>query len=173
MSAHTTALTGRAWVFGDNIDTDVLAPGIYMKGSIAELAQHCLESVDPDFARNVQRGDILVAGENFGMGSSREQAGQALLELGVSALVAKSFARIFYRNAINIGLPVAVGDPGEARDGDELQVNLVTGEVLNLTRDHKLQVEPVPKTIRPILAEGGLIAYIRRHGRLSREPGHA
>ena len=98
---------GRAWRFGDDIDTDVLAPGIYMKKPIAELAQHCLEVVDPRFAKEVRPGDIVVAGRNFGMGSSREQAAQALIALGVAAVLAKSFAGIFYRNALNQGLLAA------------------------------------------------------------------
>ena len=122
-----SALSGRAWVFGDNVDTDVLAPGIYMKSPLSELAQHCLESVDPDFARNVAPGDIVVAGENFGMGSSREQAAQALIELGVAALVAKSFARIFYRNAINLGLPALVcPEADRIKAGDGLTLDRAT-----------------------------------------------
>ena len=162
MSAHTTALTGRAWVFGDNIDTDVLAPGIYMKGSIAELAQHCLESVDPDFARNVQRGDILVAGENFGMGSSREQAGQALLELGVSALVAKSFARIFYRNAINLGLPALVcRDADKIEAGDTLSLDPAEG-TLTIEDGERLACEPIPPHLLAMIADGGLLPHLKK-----------
>lgn len=94
------SIAGRAWVFGDNIDTDVLAPGLYMKGSIAELARHCLEAVDPRFAAEARPGDIVIGGRNFGMGSSREQAVMALRELGVGAVIARSFAGIFYRNAL-------------------------------------------------------------------------
>ena len=101
-------MTGRqdgcAWVFGDDVDTDALAPGLYMKGSIEELAGHCLETVDPDFAMQVRSGDVVVAGRNFGMGSSREQAAQVLKQLGVAAVVARSFGGIFYRNALNMGL---------------------------------------------------------------------
>ena len=98
------AISGRAWILGDDIDTDVLAPGLYMKGPIAEMARHCLESVEPDFAAQVAEGDIIVAGANFGIGSSREQAAEVLTLLGVKAVVAKSFGGIFYRNALNFGL---------------------------------------------------------------------
>jgi 3-isopropylmalate/(R)-2-methylmalate dehydratase small subunit len=157
-----TSLTGRAWVFGDNVDTDVLAPGIYMKGSIAELARHCLESVDPEFARNVQRGDIVVAGENFGMGSSREQAGQALLELGVSALVAKSFARIFYRNAINLGLPALVcADADKIRAGDTLSLDPAEG-TLAIEGGERLSCEPIPPHLLAMIADGGLLPHLKK-----------
>ena len=108
---------GRAWVLGDNIDTDVLAPGYALKLPPEELAQHCLEAVEPAFAKEVKAGDILVAGENFGMGSSREQAAISLKLLGISVILARSFARIFYRNAINIGLP-AMFLPAEVEIGD-------------------------------------------------------
>jgi 3-isopropylmalate/(R)-2-methylmalate dehydratase small subunit len=157
-----STLTGRAWVFGDNIDTDVLAPGIYMKGSIAELAQHCLESVDPDFARNVQRGDILVAGENFGMGSSREQAGQALLELGISALVAKSFARIFYRNSINLGLPAVVcAEADKIKAGDTLSLDPAEG-TLAIEGGATLTCEPIPPHLLVMIADGGLLPHLKK-----------
>ena len=162
MSAPMTSLRGRAWVFGDNIDTDVLAPGIYMKGSIAELAQHCLESVDPDFARNVRRGDILVAGENFGMGSSREQAGQALLELGISALVAKSFARIFYRNSINLGLPAVVcPEAGKIEAGDTLTLDPAEGR-LTVEGGERLSCEPIPPHLLAMIADGGLLPHLKK-----------
>src|SRR6185369_10399980 len=118
-------VTGRAWTFGDNIDTDVLAPGIYMKLPVEEVAQHCLEAVDPEFAARVQPGDIVVGGENFGMGSSREQAPQALKILGVGAVLAKSFARIFYRNALNLGLPALFfREADEVSAGDRLELDL-------------------------------------------------
>jgi len=162
MSAQITSLTGRAWVFGDNIDTDVLAPGIYMKGSMAELAQHCLESVDPDFARNVRRGDILVAGDNFGMGTSREQAGQALLELGISALVAKSFARIFYRNSINLGLPAVVcPEAGKIEAGDTLTLDPAEG-TLTVEGGERLSCEPIPPHLLAMIADGGLLPHLKK-----------
>jgi 3-isopropylmalate/(R)-2-methylmalate dehydratase small subunit len=157
-----TSLTGRAWVFGDNVDTDVLAPGIYMKSPLSELAQHCLESVDPDFARNVQRGDIVVAGENFGMGSSREQAAQALLELGVAALVARSFARIFYRNAINLGLPALVcADADKIKAGDTLSLDPAEG-TLAIEGGASLACEPIPPHLLAMIADGGLLPHLKK-----------
>jgi 3-isopropylmalate/(R)-2-methylmalate dehydratase small subunit len=157
-----TALTGRAWVFGDNVDTDVLAPGIYMKGPLSEIAKHCLESVDPDFARDVARGDIVVAGENFGMGSSREQAAQALIELGVAALVARSFARIFYRNAINLGLPALV-----CREADRIKAgNMVTLDPaagkLAIEGGAALACEPIPEHLLAMIADGGLLPHLKK-----------
>ena len=110
-------MTNQAWVFGDNIDTDVLAPGRYMSGSIETLAAHCLEAVNPNFAPNAKQGDVVIAGRNFGVGSSREQAAECLTKLGIKAVVAQSFAGIFYRNAINLGLPVLVGT-ASAETGD-------------------------------------------------------
>jgi len=157
-----SALSGRAWVFGDNVDTDVLAPGIYMKSPLAELAKHCLESVDPDFARNVARGDIVVAGENFGMGSSREQAAQALIELGVAALVAKSFARIFYRNAINLGLPALVCRDADAiKAGDTLTLDPAAG-TLGVEGGAALACEPIPEHLLAMIADGGLLPHLKK-----------
>jgi 3-isopropylmalate/(R)-2-methylmalate dehydratase small subunit len=157
-----SALSGRAWVFGDNVDTDVLAPGIYMKSPLSELAQHCLESVDPDFARNVARGDIVVAGENFGMGSSREQAAQALIELGVAALVAKSFARIFYRNAINLGLPALVcPEADKIKSGDTLTLDPAEG-TLAIAGGASLACEPIPPHLLAMIADGGLLPHLKK-----------
>ncbi|MDH4189823.1 MAG: 3-isopropylmalate dehydratase, partial [Betaproteobacteria bacterium] len=120
--------TGRAWVFGDNIDTDVLAPGRYMKAGIEEIARHCLEAVDPAFARELRPGDVVVGGRNFGTGSSREQAPQALKQLGVAALIAESFAGLFYRNALNLGLPALVcAHAKRLRPGDRLRVDAQAG----------------------------------------------
>jgi len=157
-----TSLRGRAWVFGDNVDTDVLAPGIYMKGPLAELAQHCLEAVDPGFARNVARGDIVVAGENFGMGSSREQAAQALIELGVAALVARSFARIFYRNAINLGLPAVVCRGADAiKPGDAITLDPAAG-TLAVEGGAALSCEPIPEHLLAMIADGGLLPHLKK-----------
>ncbi|HOO54905.1 MAG TPA: 3-isopropylmalate dehydratase, partial [Methanothrix sp.] len=117
-------IRGKAWVFGDDVDTDVIIPGPYLRTkNIKELACHAMEGLDPDFAKNVKPGDVIVAGKNFGCGSSREQAPLALREAGVACVVAKSFARIFYRNAINVGLPVVEADV-ECREGDEVEVDL-------------------------------------------------
>jgi 3-isopropylmalate/(R)-2-methylmalate dehydratase small subunit len=154
---------GRAWVFGDNVDTDVLAPGIYMKGPVSELAKHCLEALDPNFARAAQPGDIVVAGGNFGMGSSREQAAMALKALGVAAVVAKSFARIFYRNAMNLALPVLVcPDAGTIEAGDRLVVNAAAGAVVNLTQKRRIACEPIPLHLLAMIADGGLLPHLAK-----------
>jgi 3-isopropylmalate/(R)-2-methylmalate dehydratase small subunit len=154
---------GRAWVFGDDVDTDVLAPGIYMKGSIAELARHCLESLDPCFAREVRPGDIVVAGTNFGMGSSREQAAMALKALGIAAVVAKSFARIFYRNAMNLALPALVcPEAGSIAAGDRLILRAGDGAIENLTQRRTLACEPIPPHLMAMIADGGLLAHLAK-----------
>jgi 3-isopropylmalate/(R)-2-methylmalate dehydratase small subunit len=154
-------VSGRAFVFGDNIDTDVLAPGRYMKGPVEELAKHCLEAVDPDFANSVQVGDVVVAGRNFGMGSSREQAAQALKILGVAAVIAKSFGGIFYRNALNLGLPVVVCPESDGiRPGDRISVDLAGGTVLNETTGRTLKSEPLPQFLLDMLADGGLVPHL-------------
>ena len=160
-------IRGRAWVFGDNIDTDLLAPGHAMRKPLEELALHCLEAVRPEFAREVQRGDVVVAGVGFGMGSSREQAAQALRHLGVSVVIAQSVARIFYRNAFNLGLPVLVSsDANTIVDGDVLEVDLAAGRALNITAGKLCTGEPVPDFLLSIVADGGLIPHLhkRLHG---------
>lgn len=159
---------GRAWVFGDNVDTDVLAPGQYMKSPIEELARHCLESVDPSFAREVRAGDVVVGRRNFGAGSSREQAPQALKQLGVAALVAESFAGLFYRNALNLGLPAVVcPDAARIRAGDRLRVDPGAGRVENLSSGESLACEPVPAFLMQMVRDGGLVPHLEK--RLARE----
>jgi len=159
---------GRAWVFGDNVDTDVLAPGRYMKLGIEELARHCLESVDPAFAGSVQPGDVVVGRRNFGAGSSREQAPQALKQLGVAALVAESFAGLFYRNAINLGLPAVVcAQAQRIRAGDSVQVDPEAGRIENLSTGEVLSCEPIPGHLMLLLRDGGLVPHLER--RLARE----
>ena len=153
---------GKAFVFGDRIDTDVLAPGPYMREPLAVLASHCLEAVDPDFAGEVRRGDIVVGGESFGIGSSREQAVQALAELGVGAIVARSFARIFYRNALNLGLPALVCADLEAARGDELEVRPAEGRILNHSSGRQFACEPIPPQLMEIVAGGGLMPWLER-----------
>ncbi|MBP7367122.1 MAG: 3-isopropylmalate dehydratase small subunit [Pseudoxanthomonas sp.] len=153
---------GKAFVFGDRIDTDVLAPGPYMREPLAVLASHCLEAVDPDFAGQVRPGDIVVGGESFGIGSSREQAVQALAELGVGAIVAKSFARIFYRNALNLGLPALVCADLEAARGDELEVRPAEGRILNHSSGRQFACEPIPPQLMEIVAGGGLMPWLER-----------
>jgi len=153
----------RAWVLGDNVDTDAIAPGRYMKFGIGEIVPHCLESVLPDFARTVKPGDVVVAGRNFGAGSSREQAPAALKHLGVAALVAESFAGLFYRNALNLGLPAVVcTDARRVRDGDMLRVSFEDGEIANLTTGETLQCEPIPAHLMQMVRDGGLLAHLEK-----------
>jgi len=153
---------GKAFVFGDRIDTDVLAPGPYMREPLSVLASHCLEAVDPDFAGEVKPGDIVVGGESFGIGSSREQAVQALAELGVGAIVARSFARIFYRNALNLGVPALVCTELEAARGDELEVRPVEGRIINHSSGREFTCEKIPTELMEIVAGGGLMPWLER-----------
>jgi len=158
-----TAGYGRAFVFGDAVDTDVLAPGIYMKHPIATIAQHCLESVDPGFAATVRPGDVLVAGRSFGIGSSREQAAEALKHLGVAAVLARSFGGIFYRNALNLGLPVLVCDAvDQIGPGDLVRVEPATGMTSNMTRGMTLSAKPLPPFLLEMIADGGLVPHLER-----------
>jgi 3-isopropylmalate/(R)-2-methylmalate dehydratase small subunit len=153
----------RAWVFGDNIDTDVIAPGRYMKFGVEEIARHCLESVSPAFASSVQKNDCVVGGRNFGVGSSREQAPEALKHLGVAVLIAESFAGLFYRNAINLGLPaVACAQAKRIRQGDELEVDLERGKIRNRTAGETLDCEPVPAFLMALIRDGGLLPHLEK-----------
>lgn len=153
---------GRAFVFGDNIDTDVLAPGHLMKLPPRELASHCLEAIDPHFAANVQSGDFVIGGANFGLGSSREQAAISLKLLGVAAIIAPSFARIFYRNALNLGLPALFCDAAETiKAGDQLTLDPVAGTILNHTQSKTLSCRPIPAHLMEVVTSGGLIAYLQ------------
>lgn len=155
-------MPGRAFVFGDRIDTDLLAPGHAMKLGPEGIAQHCLEAIDTDFAKTVTAGDVVVAGEDFGIGSSREQAAIALKTLGVSAVLAKSFARIFYRNAINIGLPALIfRHDGAIAAGDRVSVDLAAGQVRNETTGQVFDVEPMPEHLRAMIKAGGLMAHLK------------
>jgi len=153
----------RAWVLGDNVDTDAIAPGRYMKFGIAEIAPHCLEALLPEFARGVKPGDVVVGGRNFGAGSSREQAPAALKHLGVTALVAESFAGLFYRNTLNLGLPAVVcAEARRIRDGDLLRVSFEQGEIANLTTGETLQCEPIPAHLMQMVRDGGLLAHLEK-----------
>ncbi len=153
----------KAWVFGDNLDTDVIAPGRYMKFGIEEIAKHCLESVAPAFATEVKPGDAVIAGRNMGVGSSREQAPEALKHLGVSALVAESFAGLFYRNAINLGLPAVVCPQAKRiQPGDELRIDYERGRLANLTRGEELACEPIPAFLMTIIRDGGLMPHLEK-----------
>jgi len=158
----STAQIGRAFVFGDNIDTDLLAPGHLMKLSADDLAQHCLEAIAPDFASSIQPGDFVVAGKNFGLGSSREQAAVSLRLLGVGAVIAPSFARIFYRNALNLGLPALFCEHADQiSQGDLLMVDPVLGTITNKTRSEILSCKPIPDHLMAMVRAGGLIAHLR------------
>jgi len=151
---------GRAWVFGDHVDTDAIIPARYLTASTAdELAAHCMEDADRDFAGNVQPGDILVARENFGCGSSREHAPLAIQGAGVSCVVASSFARIFYRNALNIGLPIVVCPDAatEAEAGHIIEVDVETGRVTNRTLDKNYEAQAYPPFMQDLIRSGGLI----------------
>jgi 3-isopropylmalate/(R)-2-methylmalate dehydratase small subunit len=155
-------MTGRAWVYGSNIDTDVLAPGYLMKLSPDELAKHCLGAIDPDFAREVQPGDYVVAGANFGIGSSREQAAVSLKLLGVAAVLAPSFARIFYRNALNLGLPALYfPDADKIAKGDALRVDPVAGRVENITTGASYSCTPIPAHLMAMVDAGGLVPWLK------------
>ncbi|WP_454765686.1 LeuD/DmdB family oxidoreductase small subunit [Cupriavidus campinensis] len=152
---------GRIWRFGDDIDTDAMAPGTYMKDGIDVLARHCLEALRPEFPRSVRPGDLVVAGSNFGMGSSREQAPQALRHLGVAAIIAPSFAGLFYRNAINLGLPVMVCAQAAALpDGARATLDL-EGARLRLEDGTHIACEPMPDFLRTLLRAGGLVPHLK------------
>ena len=157
----------RLWRFDETIDTDVLAPGKYMKSPLAEMATHCLESVRPDFAASVRPGDVLLGAENFGVGSSREQAAEVLKHLGVAAVIAPSFAGIFYRNAINLGLPVfTVADdlyqhPGLG-DGADLSFDFNAATMTLATSGEVLPLQPLPEFLRDMILDGGLIPHLEK-----------
>lgn len=152
---------GRVWLLGDNIDTDVLAPGLYMKGPIEVLAQHCLETVEPDFVATVKPGDVIVAGENFGIGSSREQAPEALKLLGIAAVLARSYGGIFYRNALNLGLPALVYEEAPALTaGAPASVDAANG--LATIGDKQIQCEPLPDFLLAMVRDGGLVPHLEK-----------
>lgn len=156
---------GKTWKFGDNIDTDAIIPARYMNTSEpAELAIHCMEDADPEFTSKMSAGDIIVAGKNFGCGSSREHAPIAIKASGVSCVVAESFARIFYRNCINIGLPI-LECPQAARNikgGDEVEIDVSTGKITNLTDSSTYMAKPFPDFMKEIIAVGGLMKYVEK-----------
>ncbi len=154
---------GRVHKFGDNVDTDVIIPARYLNRSDEEwLAQHCMEDIDASFASNVQKGDIMVAGANFGCGSSREHAPIAIKASGISCVIASTFARIFYRNAINIGLAILECDKAsrEINDGDEVEIDFNTGIINDVTTGKSYQSQPFPEFIQKIITNGGLMKSI-------------
>ena len=157
-------LRGRAWVFGDDVTTDEIVPGKYLKVTdLNEIAPHVLEGLDPSFAPNVRPGDVVVGGRNFGKGSSRESAPGALRAAGVSCIVAPFYGRIFYRNAINFGLPVLeCAEAGRIQPGDELEIDLRTGRIRDLTAGFELTCQPLPEHIMSLIEIGGLVPYLER-----------
>ncbi len=156
-------MQGKAWKFKDHIDTDLIIPARYLNThDPMELAKHCMEDADPMFSSKVSKGDIIVAGENFGCGSSREHAPISIKAAGVSAVVAKSFARIFFRNAINIGLPIVeLKETDEVNEGDILDIDFVSGKLTNLTTKKQYKIEPFPPFMKMIIDKGGLIEYVK------------
>ncbi len=159
-------LKGKAFKFGDNISTDLIVPGRLagLRSNLPELAKHVLEDADPSFASKVKKGDFVVGGSNFGLGSSREHAPLVIKMSGVSAVLAKSVARIFFRNAINQGLPILICDTSVINDGDELEVDLAGGTVKDLSNGKQLTFGKIPPVMLSILNEGGLLPYIKKYG---------
>ncbi|MEW6535944.1 MAG: 3-isopropylmalate dehydratase small subunit [Candidatus Auribacterota bacterium] len=157
-------IQGKVWKFGDDIDTDVIIPARYLNTTDpAELAKHCMEDADPQFASKVQKGDIIVAGKNFGCGSSREHAPISIKASGIECVVASSFARIFFRNSFNTGLPIFESEEASAgiRQGDVISVDFETGIIVNTTRNQTYQSQPLPEFMQELLNAGGLMNYVR------------
>ena len=161
-------MTGRSWQFKDNISTDEICPGRYMslRSNLQELAKHTLEDARKEFAMSASLGDFVVAGKNFGMGSSREHAPLIIKMCGIKAILAQSFARIFYRNAINIGLPAIICDTSQISEADELDLDIGKGLVLDRTKGIQISFPKMSSTMEAILSEGGLIPYVEKYGDL-------
>ena len=159
-------IKGRVWKFGDDISTDHIAPGRYfhLRTNLPELAKHVLEDADPEFPKKVKPGDIIVAGNNFGLGSSREHAPRIIKLAGVSCVIAKSFARIFYRNAFNIGLPLLTADTDKIDEGDELEIDLEKGIIKDITKGITLESTPIPPFMMRLLEDGGIVEHIKKNG---------
>lgn len=156
-------MEGKVWKFGDNIDTDLIIAARYLNTSEpSQLAKYVMEDADPDFVAKMQEGDIIVAGENFGCGSSREHAPIALKAAGVAAVVAPTFARIFYRNAFNMGLPIfELAEASEIEEGDQIKIDMSSGEVINLTKDKRYKFTPIPEFMQELVQAGGLINFAK------------
>jgi 3-isopropylmalate/(R)-2-methylmalate dehydratase small subunit len=156
-------IKGRVWKFGDNINTDLISPGRYLTAPVEEIKEHVLEAVNPRFAAEAGNGDVLVAGKNFGCGSSRESAPRALMALGLGAVVAESFGRIFFRNAIAVGLPVLAcpSVAGTFEEGEILEVDLENARVVNISRNLPLQGTPLPREMLEVLAKGGIPSLLK------------
>ncbi len=159
-------MQGKAWKFKDHVDTDLIIPARYLNThDPVELAKHCMEDADASFAGKVSKGDIIIAGENFGCGSSREHAPVAIKAAGVSAVVAKSFARIFFRNAINIGLPIVeLPATDEIKEGDTLNIDVDNGSLKDITTGKTYKIEPFPPFMKNIIDKGGLVEYVKSKG---------
>jgi len=160
-------IEGRIWKFGSDVDTDAIIPARYLNQSDPrELAKHVMEEERPEFLRELKKGDILLADKNFGCGSSREHAPLALKAAGVSCIIAKTFARIFYRNSLNLGLPLLESSEASEgiKDGDRVRVNLSTGEIFDLTENRKFRANPIPVFMQDLLKDGGLIRHLRKRG---------
>ena len=159
-------LKGRVWKFGDNISTDHIIPGrfYHLRSNLDELKKHVFDDLAPDFYRKVGQGDIIMGGRNFGLGSSREHAPLIIKMAGIDAVIAQSFARIFYRNAINVGLAAILCDIEGLEQGNQLTIRVDEGRILNETTGLEKQFQPLPKIMRDILGEGGLDCYIRKYG---------
>lgn len=164
MTMKHKILRGRAWKFGDDINTDIIIPSQYTELEPKKYAKHVMEPIDPDFPKKVREGDIILAGKTFGSGSSREHAVVALKELGIAAIIAESFARIFFRNAINQGLPVIESEEAvqQSKEGEELEINLNTGEIRNLSSGRSFKGVELPEFIVDIIAKGGAIPYYKK-----------
>lgn len=158
-----TRFKGKAWVYGDNVDTDVIIPARYLTTADPEvMAAHCMEDIDSFFASGVKKGDVIAAGSNFGCGSSREHAPLAIKSAGVSCVIAPSFARIFYRNAINIGLPILeCADAVKISADDVIEVDMNTGGITNVSRGEMYTARPFPEFLKKLIAVGGLVPYVR------------
>jgi 3-isopropylmalate/(R)-2-methylmalate dehydratase small subunit len=159
-------IEGKVWMFGDHVDTDLIIPARYLNVSDEhKLAKHCFADLRPDFAKEMRAGDIAVAGVNFGCGSSREHAPWAMKAAGVGAVIAKSFARIFYRNAFNIGLAILESDeaPEQIREGDRVSIDVSTGTIVELSEGKRFSARPIPDFMRDILKAGGLVEYLKEN----------
>lgn len=157
-------MAGKAWVYGDNVDTDVIIPARYLNTSDPnELAKFCMEDIDKNFAKEVKQGDVIIAGENFGCGSSREHAPLAIKTSGIKAVIAKSFARIFFRNAINIGLVILKNSdlPDEVKNGDEIEVDIESGKIKNLSANKEYSTTAYTDSIKELIDIGGLVNYTK------------
>ena len=163
-------MKGKCWKYGADINTDLIIPARYLNTTDhKELATHCMEDIDSDFTSKVKNGDIIIAEKNFGCGSSREHAPIAIKAAGISCVIAKSFARIFYRNAFNVGLPI-ITCPEAVQDvdtGDEIEIDTCTGKIINFTKNNAYQADPIPTFMQEIITSGGLMAYVAKRKKKS------